>query len=244
MRSGALSRSEWNVKEMNDSCVGCRYLRAFEVGSAPLLKKYEVAVKIRAIKNTKVIKNRIRLPHSVGTDNRIAVICPENSEAAREAVNNGAVAVGEESLFQSIRDGKINFNKLLCVPGSVPALNKAGLGKILGPKGLMPSPKTKTITSDLGKAMRDITGAVDFREKLGVVRMAIGKMNFTPEQVGANLKVFMEAVKQGIVDLEDETPKELQEVVLSSTHGPGFPLNGSFKSSDDKITPGMLSGLM
>ncbi|KAL2017353.1 hypothetical protein VTK56DRAFT_2276 [Thermocarpiscus australiensis] len=221
-----------------------RYLRAFEVGRPPAVVKYELAVKLRALKSAPVIRNRIRLPFPVKTDTRIGVICPDDSPLAAEAQQLGAVAVGQESLFERIRRGEISFNKLICHTDSQEALKKANLGRILGPKGLMPSAKTKTITSDVKATMQELIGADEYRERNGVVRMAVGQLGFTPQMLSDNVKAFMSLLKQDINNSDDNYPKSLDEVVLSSTNGPGFSLNGKFDPTDEKIKPEDLQSVM
>lgn len=221
-----------------------RYIRAFEVGRPPAVVKYELAVKIKTNKSGPVIRNRIRLPFPVKTDTRIGVICPEDSPLMVEAQQLGAVAVGQESLFESIRQGNIPFNKLICHTDSQDALRKANIGKILGPKGLMPSAKTKTITSDLKATVQELIGADEYRERNGVVRIAIGQLGFTPQMLSENVKAFMNLLKQDISNSDENHPKALDEVVLSSTNGPGFSLNGSFLPTDEKIKPEDLQSAM
>ncbi|KAK8932370.1 50S ribosomal protein L1 [Metarhizium anisopliae] len=142
-------------------------LRAVEVGQPPASIKYEVHINLKTARNGPVVKNSIRLPHPVQSDWQIAVICPEGSDIATAATAAGAVAVGEETLFEAIRKEKIDFDRLICHEASEKALNKAGLGKILGPKGLMPSKRMKTIVSDVTKSIRDSAGAADYRERQG-----------------------------------------------------------------------------
>ncbi|KAL2130247.1 hypothetical protein VTI74DRAFT_6705 [Chaetomium olivicolor] len=225
-------------------CDAMRYIRAFEVGRPPAVIKYELAVKLRTNKSGPVIRNRIRLPFPVKTDTRIAVICPEDSPLMVEAQQLGAVAVGEESLFESIRQGNIPFNKLICHADSQEALKKANLGKILGPKGLMPSPKTKTITTDLKATIQELIGADEYRERNGVIRMAVGQLGFTPKMLSDNVKAFMQLLKSDIANSDENHPKSLDEVVLSSTNGPGFSLNGGFFPTDEKLKPEDLQSVM
>jgi large subunit ribosomal protein L1 len=191
-----------------------------------------------------MVRNRIKLPHPVKSDIRVAVICAENTPLAVEARQLGAVAVGEESLFASIREGNIPFNRLICHSDSEAALKKANLGKILGPKGMMPSQKMKTITGNIRNTMREMIGADEYRERAGVVRMAVGQLGFTPQMVADNIKALMKHVKNDIAAMEDDIDKKIEEVVLHSTNGPGFSLNASFAPSDDKITPEHLMGPM
>ncbi|CAK7216816.1 hypothetical protein SCUCBS95973_002934 [Sporothrix curviconia] len=225
-------------------CDAMRYLRAAEVGRPPASVSYDVAVKLQTNKSGAVLRDRIRLPFPCNSDFRIAVICPEDSKTASEARADGAVAVGEETLFAAIKAGDIAFNRLLCHVDSVPALMKAGLGPVLGPRGLMPSLKTKTVTNDVRTQMRELAGTANYRERTGVVRMAIGQLNFSPHMVGENIKAFMAQLKKDMKDVERQTAKVVDEVVLSSTNGPGFSLNGSFASTDESVTPAALSTVM
>ncbi|OIW30182.1 ribosomal protein L1 [Coniochaeta ligniaria NRRL 30616] len=231
-------------QEQFSLCDAIRYARAFEVGHPPNVVKYDLAVKLRTLKNGPMVRNRIKLPHPVKSDIRVGVVCPENSTIAIEARQLGAIAVGEESLFASIREGKIPFNRLICHSESEAALKKANLGKILGPKGMMPSQKMKTITGNIRNTMREMIGADEYRERAGVVRMAVGQLGFTPQMLADNIKAMMKQVKNDISALEDEIDKKVEEVVLHSTNGPGFSLNASFNPTDDKITPEHLQGPM
>lgn len=224
--------------------LGHRYARAFEVGQNPLSVKYELAVKLKTLKSGPVIKSRIRLPHPVKTDRRIGVICREGSALAIQARNAGAVAVGEESLFQIIRDGTMDFTAMICDQGSAEKLAKANLGRLLGPKGLMPSVRTKTISNNVLGLLKEMAGADGYREKEGVVRLPIGQLGFTPEMLAANVKAFVGQVKNDCAALEDQVNKEVHEVVLSTTHGPGFSLNGGYNPTEEGITPAMLTGPM
>ena len=193
------------------------------------------------MKNGPVIRNRLRLPHPVKTDLRICVICPPDSIYAETARAAGAYLVGEDEIFDAVKDGKIDFDRCICQTDSLAKLNKAGLGRVLGPRGLMPSAKTGTVVKDPATAVKELVGGAEYRERLGVVRMAIGQLGFTPEEMQRNIKAFMEAVKKDMAQLSDKINKEVAEVVLSSTNAPGFILNGEFRSPDSTITPRDLS---
>lgn len=161
-----------------------------------------------------------------------------------EAQQLGAVAVGQETLFESIRQGNIPFNRLICHVDSQDALKVANLGKILGPKGLMPSAKTKTLTTDLKATVQELIGADEYKERNGVVRMAVGQLGFTPQMLSDNVKAFMNLLKQDIANVDENHPKSLDEVVLSSTNAPGFSLDGSFHPTDEKLKPEDLQSAM
>ncbi|KAI9676354.1 MAG: mitochondrial 54S ribosomal protein mrpl1 [Caeruleum heppii] len=211
-------------------CDAMRYIRAFEVGQPPTSAKYEMHLRLRSPKNNIAIRNRIRLPHPVKTDLRICVICPPDSKYAEAARKQGATVVGDDAVLDAVKAGRVEFDRCLCHVDSLQKLNKAGVGRILGPKGLMPSAKTGTVVRDTGAAVREMVGASEYRERLGVLRMAVGQLGFTPEEMQQNIKAFIGQVKKDIGQISDRVTKELHEVVLSSTHGPGFTLNGEFKS--------------
>ena len=210
-----------------------RYIRAFEVGRPPTVPKYECAVKLRTKRDGPVLRNQIRLPHSVKSDIKIAVICPPDSPAARQAREAGAALVGEEEVFEVVKTGKIDFDRCIAKPESLPKINKEGLGRILGPRGLMPSAKLGTVVDNVASAVRTMLGGSMYRERQGVVRLAIGQLGYAPEQLRDNLKAFVTQLKRDAASLGESgqaVTKEIYEVVLSSTNSPGFSLNGDFKS--------------
>lgn len=200
-----------------------------------------MALKFKSPKNGPVVRNRLRLPHPVKTDIRICVIAPPDSKYAKDAIAAGASLVGEEDVFEAIKDGRIEFDRCICQTDSLAKMNKAGLGRILGPRGLMPSSKTGTVVLDPASVLKDMVGGSEYRERLGVVRMAIGQLGFTPEEMQRNIKFFIESVKKDLNRMSDKINKELEEVVLSTTNGPGFSMNGEFASSDGTITAKELS---
>jgi large subunit ribosomal protein L1 len=217
------------------------YIKAFEVGNKPTSVKYELALKFKSLKNGPVIRNRLRLPHPVKTDVRICVICPPDSKYAEAAKAAGASLVGEEEIFEAVKDGRIEFDRCICQTDSLDKMNKAALGRILGPRGLMPSTKMGTVVKDPAAVLKDLIGGAEYRERLGAVRMSIGQLGFTPEEMQRNIKAFIEHVKKDMAHLSDKISKDLAEVVLSSTNAPGFPLNGEYRNQNSSITPRDLS---
>ncbi|OJD33488.1 mitochondrial 54s ribosomal protein mrpl1 [Diplodia corticola] len=210
-----------------------RYIRAFEVGKHPTSPKYELHLKLRTLKNGPVVRNRLRLPHPVKTDLRICVIAPRDSPQGKAALAAGAAVVGEDDVFAAIKDeGRIDFDRCLCHPDSLQKMNKAGLGRILGPRGLMPSAKNGTVVKDVAAAVKEMVGGAEYRERLGVVRMAVGQLAFTPDELAKNIKAFINSVKKDMAQLSDRISKDIHEVVLSSTNSPGFSLNGEFRGPD------------
>ncbi|KAF2422169.1 ribosomal protein L1 [Tothia fuscella] len=211
-------------------CDAMRYIRAFEVGSQRN-PKYELHVKLRTLKNGPVVRNRLRLPHPVKTDIRICVICPPDSKAATQAKQAGAVLIGEDVIFDAVKEGRIEFDRCICHVDSLPKLAKSGVARILGPRGLMPSAKMGSVVKDVTSAVKDLTGGSEYRERMGVVRLAIGQLGFTPDMLQKNIKAFVDMLKKDMAAMSDRMNKELHEVVLSSTNAPGFSLNGEFKSN-------------
>ncbi|THX76117.1 ribosomal protein L1, partial [Aureobasidium pullulans] len=220
-----------------------RYLRATEVGRVPTSSKYELHLRLKSLKNGPVVRNRIRLPHPVKTDLRIAVICDPNSSAATAAKKAGATLVGEEAIFDAVKEGRIEFDRCLCHQDSLAKMNKAALGRILGPRGLMPSAKTGTVVKDVAASVQDMVGASEYRERLGVIRMAIGQLGMTPEELSRNIRSFIENVKKDMAGMSDRIAKDIHEVVLSSTNGPGLSLNGDLRGPDSIPTKDLATAM-
>lgn len=218
-----------------------RYIRAFEVGRDPKSSKYEVHVRLRALKNGPAIRTRFRLPHPVKIEDRICVIAAPGSQAAADARDAGVTLVGEDDVFAQIKNGVIEFDRVICHLESLPKLNKSGVARVLGPKGLMPSVKTGNVVSNIKASLKDVYGSIEYRERRGVVRLAVGQLGYTPEELRDNMWAFMESLKKDISQMGDRTVKEIHEVVLSSTNAPGFTLNGDYRGPDS-IAPKELSG--
>ncbi|KAH9845612.1 50S ribosomal protein L1 [Teratosphaeria destructans] len=208
-----------------------RYLRAAEVGRPPTSSKYEIHLRFKTLKNGPVVRNRMRLPHPVNTDLRICVIAPPDSAPAKAAKQAGASLVGEDEIFEAVKAGNIDFDRCICHVDSLPKLSKSGIARMLGPRGLMPSAKTGTVVKDVKASVGEMVGASEYRERLGVVRICIGQLAFTPEELQANIRAFVERIKRDIAGLSDRISKDIHEVVLSSTNGPGLSLNGEFRST-------------
>ncbi len=172
-----------------------------------------MAVKLRTLKNGPSIRNRLRLPHPVKTDLRICVICPPDSAAAVAAKQAGAAVVGDVAVFEAVKEGRIEFDRCVCHIDSLQALAKSGVARVLGPRGMMPSTKMGTVVKDVAASVKDMVGASEYREKLGVVRMAVGQLGFTPEEMQKNIKAFMQLLKKDIAQLSDRISKDIHEVV-------------------------------
>mgnify|MGYP001404639814 FL=1 len=169
-------------------------------------------------KSDQVVRGATTLPHGTGKDVRVAVFAQgENAEKAQQA---GADVVGFEDLGEEIKGGKIDFDVLIATPDAMRIIGQ--LGKVLGPRGLMPNPKTGTVTTDVEVAVKNSkSGQVQFRtDKAGLVHGRVGQLGFTAEQIKENIQALL-------VDLKKAKPAAakgvyLKKLTLSSTMGPGL----------------------
>ncbi|KAF2672880.1 ribosomal protein L1 [Microthyrium microscopicum] len=220
-----------NKTEQFSLCEAIRILRAFEVGYPPSSPKYELAIKLSTPKDGPVLKSRLNLPVPISTALRVCALVPPDSKAARAASAAGATLVGLEDVLAQIKEGKVDFDRCIASPEALPIIQRSGVARILGPRRLMPSEKDKTVVKDVGAAVREMTRAAEYRERMSVIRMAIGEMAFSAKQLKDNVAAFVGDVRRRITALE-RSGKEIHEVVLSSTHGPGLTLDGKFMNSD------------
>ncbi|HOP73605.1 MAG TPA: 50S ribosomal protein L1 [Bacillota bacterium] len=163
------------------------------------------------------IRGAVVLPHGTGRSVRVAVFA--KGEKAKEAQEAGADKVGADDLVAEIQNGVIDFDVAVATPDMMGTVGK--LGKILGPKGLMPNPKTGTVTFEVAKAVQEIkAGKVEYRvDKTGIVHVPIGKVSFETEKLLGNFRTLMDV----IVKAKPASAKGtyIKSVVLSSTMGPG-----------------------
>lgn len=168
-----------------------------------------------------MIRSSVALPHGTGKVTRVLVFAKGPKEA--EALEAGADYVGGDDLVDKIKDGWLEFDKTVATPDMMGVVGK--IGRILGPRNLMPNAKLGTVTMDVGSIVKDIkAGKVDFRvDKAGIVHAGIGKLSFGREKLSENLIAFI----QRIVQLKPSTSKGvyLRSVTISSTMGPGVKLD-------------------
>ncbi len=157
------------------------------------------------------------LPNGTGKSVRVAVFA--RGDKADEAKAAGADIVGAEDLVAEIQGGKIDFDRCIATPDMMPLVGR--LGKVLGPRGLMPNPKVGTVTTDVASAIRDAKGgAVQFRvEKAGIIHAGVGKASFSEDALGENIRALVDAVVKAKPAGAKGT--YLKRVALSSTMGPG-----------------------
>lgn len=164
-----------------------------------------------------MVRGSVVLPHGVGKVQRVLVFAKGDKE--REALEAGADYVGAEELAQKITEGWLDFDRAAATPDMMGVVGR--LGKILGPRGLMPNPRTGTVALDIGRVVREIkAGKVEFRvDKAGIVHAGIGKVSFPLESLEGNAHALLET----LVRLKPATSKGkyMQSIALSSTMGPG-----------------------
>ena len=170
-----------------------------------------------------MVRGVVNLPKGTGKDVRVAVFA--RGAKADEATAAGAEVVGAEDLMEAIQGGKIDFDRVIATPDMMGVVGR--LGKVLGPKGLMPNPKLGTVTMDVKKAVTDAkSGQVEFRvEKAGIIHAGIGKASFAAEDLKANFDAFVDAIVKA--KPTGAKGKYLQKVALSSTMGPGVKVDVS-----------------
>ena len=167
------------------------------------------------------VRGVVNLPSGTGRDVRVAVFA--RGAAADAATAAGAEVVGAEDLAERIQGGFMDFDRVIASPDMMAVVGR--LGKVLGPRGLMPNPKVGTVTPNVAQAVKDAKGgAVEFRvEKAGVVHAGIGKASFTEEALLANVRALMEALNRARPSGAKGT--FVKKVSLSSTMGPGVPVD-------------------
>lgn len=164
-----------------------------------------------------MVRGVVSLPSGTGKDVRVAVFARDaKAEEAKEA---GAEFVGAEDLMEEIQNGKSDFDRVIASPDMMSVVGR--LGKVLGPRGLMPNPKVGTVTPNVGQAVKDAKGgSVEFRvEKLGIIHAGIGKASFTEDAIEKNVRAFVEALLKAKPSGAKGT--YMKKITVSSTMGPG-----------------------
>ena len=187
--------------------------------------KFDESVDLSFLINNKQKKNEINirtvvnLPGGTGKKVKVAVVCED--EKAQDAKDAGADITGSDDFIEKIKNGELNFEKLICTPGMMIKLSK--LGKVLGPKGLMPNPKLGSVTEDLKKAVTDAkSGQVELRnDKDGNIGVSIGKKSFNDDQLIKNYNAVLEALEK---EKANNTLKGdlIKQVFLTSTMGVSY----------------------
>lgn len=172
-------------------------------------------------KANQMVRGVVSLPHGTGKQVRVLVLCAPDAEAA--AKEAGADYVGLDEYIEKIKGGWTDIDVIITQPA---IMGKVGaLGRVLGPRGLMPNPKSGTVTVDVAKAVQEVkSGKIDFKvDKAGIIHASIGKVSFTPEQIKDNAKEFVSA----LIKLKPSAAKGtyVKSVCLSSTMSPGIKID-------------------
>ncbi len=168
-----------------------------------------------------MVRGVVSLPSGTGKDVKVAVFARgENADKAKAA---GADVVGAEDLMEDMQNGNLNYDRVIASPDMMGVVGR--LGKVLGPKGLMPNPKLGTVTPNVAQAVKDAKGGqVEFRvEKMGIIHSAIGKMSFKDEDIKTNFKAFTDAIVKARPT--GAKGKYVRKVSLTSSMGPGLKLD-------------------
>ncbi len=179
-------------------------------------------------KANQMVRGVVTLPHGTGKTVRVLVLCTPDKE--KEALDAGADFVGMDEYIDKIKGGWTDVDVIITTPN---VMAKVGaLGRILGPRGLMPNPKTGTVTMEVGKAVQEVkAGKIDFKvDKFGIVHSSVGKVSFTPEQIVDNAREFLGMINK----LKPSAAKGtyVLSIYLSSTMSPGLQIDP--KSVDSK----------
>ena len=170
-----------------------------------------------------MVRGVVNLPKGTGKDVRVAVFA--RGDKAEEATKAGAEVVGAEDLMEAIQGGKTDFDRVIATPDMMGIVGR--LGKVLGPKGLMPNPKLGTVTPNIAEAVKAAkSGQVEFRvEKAGIIHAGIGKASFPQADLKANFDAFVDAIVKARPS--GAKGKYVQKVSLSSSMGPGIKVDTS-----------------
>ena len=168
-------------------------------------------------KANQMVRGSVTLPHGTGKVVRVLVLC--NPDKAQEALDAGADYVGLDEYIQKIKDGWTDIDVVITTPNIMPKVG--ALGRILGPRGLMPNPKTGTVTMEVGKAVQEVkAGKIDFKvDKYGIINAGVAKVSFSPEKIFDNAKELI----QTVIKLKPAAAKGtyMKSIYISSTMSPG-----------------------
>jgi large subunit ribosomal protein L1 len=170
-----------------------------------------------------IVRGTVALPNGIGKDIKVLVFAKD--DLAEEARNSGADFVGADDMVEKVKGGWTDIDVVVAAPDMMAEVGK--LGKVLGPRGLMPNPKIGTVTKDIAKAVTEVkAGKIEFRvEKNGIIHNSIGKVSFSKEKIVENAKVFLGA----ILKAKPQAAKGLymKKITMTSTMGPGIKLDRS-----------------
>ena len=204
-------------------------MAAVKLAKETSVTKYDASVEVALVlgvdpkKADQAIRSTVNLPHGTGKTARVLVFA--GGERAEEALAAGADIVGADELIEEVAKGRLDYDAVVSTPE---LMGKVGrLGKVLGPRGLMPNPKTGTVTTDVAKAVTDIKGGkIEFRvDKNSNLHFLIGKVSFTADQLAENYAAAIEEVVRS--KPSSSKGRFIKKSVISTTMGPGIPVDTS-----------------
>ena len=222
-----------NGKRFNAAAANIDRLKSYELAEAVKILKENAKVKfdetIELSMNLGVdprhadqmVRGVVNLPHGTGKTIRVGVFA--TGDKAAEATAAGADVVGADDLAEMVQKGEINFDRCIATPDMMPIVGK--LGKVLGPRGMMPNPKLGTVTQDVTTAVKNAKGGqVEYRvEKAGIIHAGVGKASFQEAALAANIRTLVDAVSKARPSGAKGT--YIKRISLSSTMGPGLKLD-------------------
>ena len=215
------ARSEIDVNRVYHPLAAVRMIKGQELTRFDPTIEVHMRLGVNVRHADQQLRGTISLPHGTGKDVKVAVFA--EGDKAREAEQAGADVVGGDDLAKRIQEGFDDFDVAIATPDMMGTVGK--LGRILGPSGKMPNPKSGTVTFDVARAVKDVkAGKIEFRtDKTGNVQAPVGRRSFTREQLAENIRVFMDT----IVRAKPSSAKGqyVRNVVISSTMSPGVPID-------------------
>ncbi len=168
-----------------------------------------------------MVRGTVVLPHGLGKSKRVVVIA--SGDKVREAQEAGADFVGGDDIVQKITEGWTDYEAVIATPDMMKSAGK--LGKVLGPRGMMPNPKTGTVTFEVARAVKEIkAGKVEFRlDKTGIIHSPVGKISFTAQALAGNAHALLAAIQKA--KPAAAKGKYIKKITLTSTMGPGIPID-------------------
>lgn len=209
------TREKYSVEEAVNRSLGAAFAKFDETVDVAL--KLGVDPKY----SDQMVRGAVTLPNGLGKQTRVAVFCKGEKQAEAQAA--GADYVGAEDLVEKIKGGWLEFDAAVATPDVMALVGQ--IGRVLGPRGLMPNAKTGTVTFDVDKAVKELkAGRVDFKvDKAGVLHAPLGKVSFGPEKILENLKAFLEQVQR--LKPSGAKGSYMQSMAVSTTMGPGLKID-------------------
>lgn len=196
-------------------------IKQFETGKSDESVDVSIRLSVDPRKSDQMVRGTVNLPNGTGKTARVLVFA--QGAKATEAIEAGADEVGSDELIAKVQEGYLDFDSVVATPDMMGKVGR--LGRVLGPRGLMPNPKTGTVTMDVAKAVKDIKGGkIEFRvDRHANLQFIIGKSSFTKEALAENYKAALDEVLR----LRPATTKGryIRKIVVSTTFGPGIPID-------------------